>query len=129
MRGFVFTLDAVAASAFLIAMLSLLFLLASIEPTQRVEEHFAADVLAVIGEGELNVGEIKQLFLISNKCGSIVIRNEGGDIIEGVSACGCQLGTEKLAYRTAARLREVDEGESELELFTMEARVCERVQP
>ena len=127
MRGFIFTIDALAAAAFLIAMLSLMFLLVDLQHgSLKPEDRFASDLLEVVERAGLdkgiNDGQVRGLFLMSNKCGSVLLRDAAGRIVDSVNACGCELGKEDSALRSIVRAR----GAS-LEMLVAEARACERV--
>jgi len=123
MRGIVFTIDAVAAAAFFMALLSLVFLLLSMGPGgQAPAEHFAQDVLAALDGGEIDDAQVRQIFLLSNKCGSVVVRSPEGELVESAYPCGCEQGSESVAYRSF-----VSEREGALEILLTEARVCKRV--
>ncbi|VVC03885.1 Uncharacterised protein [Candidatus Burarchaeum australiense] len=108
MRGIIFTVDAVTAAAFLVVLLSTAFLLISALPAgQPAEDHFAHDVLAVLdgkaGAG-LNDAQVRQMFLQANKCGSIVVRDAAGFVVDSAYACGCGQGTETVAYRSLVKV-------------------------
>ncbi|MDO8339319.1 MAG: hypothetical protein Q7T16_01540 [Candidatus Burarchaeum sp.] len=125
-RGFIFTIDAVSAAAFLVVLLSVAFVVVNYKPAlTHTDAHFAPDVLAALDNGQvLDDTQVRQLFLQANRCGSIVVREAGaeGKVIDAAYACGCPAGKESVAYRSFVR----QGAAGELQVLMGEAKVCER---
>jgi len=125
-RGFIFTVDAVSAAAFLVVLLSVAFVVVNYKPAlTHADTHFAPDVLAALDNGKtLDDAQVRQLFLQANKCGSIVVQEAGaeGKIVDAAHACSCPAGGESVAYRSFVR----QGATGELQVLIGEARVCER---
>lgn len=123
-RGFIFTVDAISAAAFLVVLLSVAFVVVNYKPlAAHADAHFAPDMLAALDDGKaLDDAQVRQLFLQSNKCGSIIVREAGADgkIMDAAYACGCRAGTESVAYRSFVR----QDGAGSIQTFIGEAHVC-----
>src|SRR4030042_5880997 len=106
-RGFIFTVDAISAAAFLVVLLSVAFVVVDYKPAlTHADAHFAPDVLAALDNGKaLDDAQVRQLFLQANKCGSIVVQEAGaeGKVVDAAHACSCGTGTESVAYRSFMR--------------------------
>ncbi len=126
-RGFIFTVDAVSAAAFLVVLLSVAFVVVNYKPApMHADTHFAPDVLAALDNGKtLDDTQVRQLFLQANRCGSIVVHEAGaeGKVVDAAYACGCSAGKESVAYRSFVRMS----GTGAFEPLIAEARVCEGV--
>jgi hypothetical protein len=125
-RGFIFTVDAVSAAAFLVVLLSVAFVVVDYKPAlTHADAHFAPDVLAALDDGKmLDDAQVRQLFLQVNKCGSIMVQEAGaeGKVVDAAYACNCGTGTESVAYRSFVRVGEM----GAFEPLLAEAHVCER---
>lgn len=124
-RGFIFTIDAVSAAAFLVVLLAVAFAVMNFRPAQaQTGGHFAPDVLAALDNGkQLDDAQVRQLFIHANKCGSVIVREAGGKVVDAAHACGCATGSESVAYRSIIRMG----AGGELQTLMGEAMVCERL--
>ncbi|MEM3030522.1 MAG: hypothetical protein QXH27_02195 [Candidatus Micrarchaeia archaeon] len=96
MRGFIFTIDALAALLVATTLLSLSFA-AQKSFSQPAASRFSSDLAASIqAVGALNASEVRSLYALDARCGFVLVRNASLAPVQAVDVCGCN-GREDVA--------------------------------